>query len=383
MSAQVKWREDRGGWYLIVYDSGSRRVKRLGATLADKRRGERRAKEWNEKRLRGAIGLEKPKPKAIPFEDFAKRWLRAKVQLPIERGLKGAVAPKTARQREQMLRLHLLPHLGTEDIRSIDVAAVDRLWERYLELGRPRSQRSIEIALGVLRLVLADAVGKGFLPANPVVQWKAVQPRGRSTSGARPLEDGRALESEEREHLLSVAAAEAPAYFPFILFLAETGCRIGEAINLRWADVDCEAASAQLYRSKTGGWDEVELSSRLLAEVATLKPDIHPKEALAFTTPAGHPIRYENFRRRIWNPISCQAFDGDRRVTPHSLRHTWASLHMARGTPIEWVRTMGGWASAKMVLDVYGHFLPREMRGYSDALAPGDRTGPHQTVSEA
>lgn len=73
MSAQVKWREDRGAWYLIVYDSGSRRVKRLGAKLADRRRGEKRAKEWNDKRLRGAIGLEKPKPKPVLFDEFAKR----------------------------------------------------------------------------------------------------------------------------------------------------------------------------------------------------------------------------------------------------------------------------------------------------------------------
>ncbi len=34
-------------------------------------------------------------------------------------------------------------------------------------------------------------------------------------------------------------------------------------------------------------------------------------------------------------------------------------------------------------LDVYGRFLPSEMRGFSDALAPGDRTRPHQAVSDA
>ncbi len=61
-------------------------------------------------------------------------------------------------------------------------------------------------------------------------------------------------------------------------------------------------------------------------------------------------------------------------MTPHSLRHTWDSLHLARNTPIEWVRAMGGWSSAKMLLDVYGHYMPREMRGFSDSLAPSDRT---------
>lgn len=379
MSASVKWRADRGAWYLVVYDNGTRRAKKLGRTLKDKRKGEKRAKEWNEKRLRGAVGLEKPKPKPVPFDDFAKGWLRGKVELPIARGLDGAVAPKTAKQREQAVRLHLTPHLETRNVRDFNVATIDALWERYLELGKPRSRRSIEIALGVLRLILADAVSKGLLPANPVDQWKAVQPKGRRSSGAQRIEDGRALDSEERETLLRKAREMEPDYFPFILFLAETGCRIGEAIRLRWRDVDAEARFAHIHRQKTDSHDEIELSGRLLAALS--KPDIHPPNALAFTSPKGHAIRYENFRRRVWNPIIEKAFEGrdGLAVTPHSLRHTWATLHLSRGTPIEWVRKMGGWSSSKMLLDVYGHYLPREMRGFSDALAPVDRTTPHQS----
>ena len=198
------------------------------------------------------------------------------------------------------------------------------------------------------------------------------------------MEDGRALDSEERERLLDKAQEIAPAYFPFFLFLAETGCRIREAMHLKWAAVDLDAQMARIYRRKTDSYDEVELSHRLVASLKTIKPDIHPLDALAFTTPKRHALRYENFRRRVWDPIVEKTeFKGDRKVTPHSLRHTWATLHMARGTPIEWVRKMGGWSSAKMLLDVYGHFLPTETRGFSDALAPGDRTRPHQAVRDA
>ena len=229
---------------------------------------------------------------------------------------------------------------------------------------------------------------KGVLSANPVDQWKAAQPRGFSVSGARAIENGRALDSQEREDFLAATAEVAPKYFSFVLFLAETGCRIGEAIQLKWSDVDCDAGVARLFRPKTrrstgDRADEIELSRRLVSVLEPRKPDIHPRDALAFTTPNSHAIRYENFRRRVWNPVVRRAFEGDRRVTPHSLRHTWATLHLARGTPIEWVREMGGWSSAKMLLDVYGHFLPREMRGFSDALAPRDRSRPHQAVGDA
>ncbi len=35
-----------------------------------------------------------------------------------------------------------------------------------------------------------------------------------------------------------------------------------------------------------------------------------------------------------------------RRFTPHGPRHTFASLHLARGTNLEWIQTQGGWSSA-------------------------------------
>ncbi len=40
-----------------------------------------------------------------------------------------------------------------------------------------------------------------------------------------------------------------------------------------------------------------------------------------------------------------------------------------------WVQQAGGWASAKMLLDVHGHSMPSETPGYADRLTPPD--GPH------
>ena len=67
-----------------------------------------------------------------------------------------------------------------------------------------------------------------------------------------------------------------------------------------------------------------------------------------------------------------------RHLTPHSLRHTWASLHMARCTPIKWIQQQGGWTTAKVLLDTYGHFMPSESRGYADVIgyADGSQTAP-------
>jgi integrase-like protein len=75
------------------------------------------------------------------------------------------------------------------------------------------------------------------------------------------------------------------------------------------------------------------------------------------------------FRNRVFSKIVRKALGKGRHFSPHGLRHTWASLHMARGTPLKWIQDQGGWTTAKVLLDTYGHFMPTESRGFADALA--------------
>ena len=40
--------------------------------------------------------------------------------------------------------------------------------------------------------------------------------------------------------------------------------------------------------------------------------------------------------------------------------------------------SQSGWSSAKLLLDTYGHFMPQEMDGFEDVLAPRHRNRPEQ-----
>ena len=91
-------------------------------------------------------------------------------------------------------------------------------------------------------------------------------------------------------------------------------------------------------------------------------------ETLVFPSRDGTLLDPNNLRDRVFRRIVREALGPHRRFTPHGLRHTFASLHLARGTPIEWIQSRGGWASAKLVLDLYGHFLPSDYSGFADAL---------------
>ena len=95
----------------------------------------------------------------------------------------------------------------------------------------------------------------------------------RKGAGLQPIDRTKVLSTEELGHLLSVARVEFPEFYPLILLLADTGCRIGEALALRWSDVDLVTGIVRIERSvdhagrlgltKTRRGRVVELSTRL------------------------------------------------------------------------------------------------------------------------
>ena len=371
----------QGAWWVITHWNGKRRKKRIGPAAADRRAAEKIAAEIN---ARLALGLfqpvSEPKPRPLLFEDYARRWLRSDVELPISRGASGALSPATAELHERHLRLYLIPFLGGRSMGEIRVAEVQALYDHCLETGRPPSDRSVEMVIATLGRILAYAEAREEIGRNPVEVWKRSRGRRRRGEGALDVEN--VLDSQELGALLGKAEDLFPADYPLVLFLADTGARLGEALALRWIDVDMGAGTAEIRRSfssgkrlsttKTGRGRRVELSLRLRHRLACHRPDLFGGDDLVFANDTGGLIDPHNFRDRVFRPLVRRTLGRERRFTPHGLRHTFASLHMARGTPLKWIQAQGGWSSARVLLDTYGHHLPSESTGFADALtAPG------------
>ena len=237
------------------------------------------------------------RPTPVPFDEFARQWLRREVLMPIEREAPGHLAPGTAHSYGVHVPAHLVPLLGTRDIRSLDLAVVQDLFDRMVDLGRPRSLRSVEMVMGTLGMVLSHARRSGLIDSNAVDTWRRDQPKKRRRSSVRRVSRDEVLTGEEANDLLAATATLEPAFYPFLLFLADTGARIGEAVALRWMDVDTDNARIRIARSysmgrhlgptKSGRERWVELSSRLAAEVAQIRPDICGNDTLVFPNDAG------------------------------------------------------------------------------------------------
>lgn len=223
--------------------------------------------------------------------------------------------------------------------------------------GRKLSPRSVRKAYVVLSRVLGYAVKARRLAVNPAV--------GVPLPKAAPA-DHVYLDDMQVDALANVSGA----YRVFILLLAYTGLRWGEASALKVGRVDLDACRAHIVEAYAEDNGKLYLDTpknherrsvpipRFLAE--ELKPHLQGRgdEELLFTAPQGGPLRARNFRQRFFAPAVVKAGLGHLKVTPHKLRHTAASLAIASGADVNVVQTMLGHKSATLTLDTYGHLFP-------------------------
>lgn len=370
----------KGAWWIVVHAQGTRRVKRVGTGEAGRRAAEKAAEELRARLVLGKLNLrpEKTASESYPFTAYARGWFAREVSDPVEHGAEHALSPRSRDLQAFNLRAYLEPFFGNRDLRELRPADVAALRDSMLSKGLGSS--SILHALSTLGQILSDAQMREIVPSNAVVAWKAAT-RGKRRRSTKPhrVRSDQVLDSRELAEFLVLAAERVPDHVALILFLADTGARLGEASALRWIDVDFERGTARVCRSwsngrylsmpKTGSERSVELSSRLRDELRRRRPDVFGDETLVFPSQAGGFLDPHNFRDRVFRPLVERAFGRGRRFTVHGLRHTFASLHLARRTPLMWIQAQGGWASPQALLTFYAHFLPRDQQGFADALS--------------
>jgi integrase len=77
----------------------------------------------------------------------------------------------------------------------------------------------------------------------------------------------------------------------------------------------------------------------------------------------------------LWNKIIRQA--GIAHRGPHALRHTWASMLIARNENLLYIRDQLGHSSIKITMDIYGHLMPKAGPSGSARLDDDDFRNPY------
>lgn len=182
------------------------------------------------------------------------------------------------------------------------------------------------------------------------------------------------LTAEELTLFLETAEKHFPKHYPFFLFLAKTGMRLGEAIALRWADIDFNShlihvrqniVRGRVTTPKSKQVRKVDISDHLEEVLKVLKHQ-RKEEKLkygwqkirepVFFNDNLKPYAINNLSKRIVFRLLDKA--GLRRIRIHDLRHTYASILLENGASSVYVKEQLGRHSIKITVDLYGHFIP-------------------------
>ncbi len=201
------------------------------------------------------------------------------------------------------------------------------------------------------------------------------------------------------EQATALVDAGAPHLRPLFTFLIGTGVRMSEALELDWKDVDLHGARA-VVRQKQGDYRYVDMCPRVIATLAAQPTRSGPvfrtpevknkdgrivKKAVAYKSTrvaggqiktawatacrnAGLPGAWREWKDKHGKPH--KAFVPE--ITPHCLRHTWASWHYCVHRDLIRLKDDGGWSTISMV----AHYAKKMPDAYRDEVLAWWAGGP-------
>ena len=360
----VKVRRRRGKWWVSIHHDGKRKMKCVGTREA----AERVAQELSARLTLGEFGLtdrDDHVETKRPFGPSYMGWIDTYVEAHCKRTTRDGYHTSG--------RLYWVPAFGDSDLKDITREQVKAVV--YSMLGKGLSRATVKAHLAPLREMFNHAIDDGYVASNPVVR---ILQRSRRDARERRAPEAEFLTREEVGLLLDSCQGLLRCRYPFVLLLCRTGLRLGEALGLEWGDLDFNGRCAEIRRAvvrgrvetpKSGKARRVDLSHHL---VETLQALHLRQRREAMERGVEPPSRVfpgvdpNNFRRRDWRRLLDRA--GLRHVPIKALRHTFASLLIAQGESLAYVRDQLGHHSIQMTVDHYGHLVPGGNREAVDRL---------------
>ncbi|CAA9426347.1 MAG: hypothetical protein AVDCRST_MAG78-1372 [uncultured Rubrobacteraceae bacterium] len=157
----------------------------------------------------------------------------------LERWLEDVVKPnkthRTYATHRQQVHSHLLPSIGRIKLDAVRKVHVDRLYADLLRGGlAPVSVRRVH---AVLHAGLEEAVRGDLIPRNPAAH--ANKPKVKQ-------EEIEPLDAEQARAFLE--AARGDRYEALYVLCLTAGLRQGEALGLKWGDVDLDTGTLRVNR---------------------------------------------------------------------------------------------------------------------------------------
>lgn len=309
-------------------------------------------------------------PSKETVAEFLQRWDRNWASLNI--------GGKALERYREIIRLYIVPHLGPLRMQKLRPVHLNALYAKLLRSGGKNGAELSAASVRYVHRVMHRAFGHA-------AKWNIISKNPVSLADQPPPPDTeiKILTRDQMDALLR--RIEGRTLRPIVSFLLGTGARRGEALALRWQDVDLEKGKVAIERSleqtkgtlrfkspKTrSGRRSVAISPSLVAELRSHRMRQQERRlALGMgRAPDDWPVfaRWDGATRSphwLSQKFAQVASELKIECTLHGLRHTHVSALIASGLDILTISRRIGHASPAITLDVYGHLF-----GNTDARA--------------
>lgn len=296
----------------------------------------------------GMTQTEEHKP--VPtFKSYTNEWLKLYKD--------GKVKKNTTTTYRKNLNAHLFPAFGEMQLTEITTAKV----QAFLNDRKHLSEKTLKMILALLGQIMKSALEDELIVKDPTASKRLIIPsKKKKERQALPL--GRFKQIINGLHLLELADRR---YLALILF---TGMRRGEALGLRWEDIDVENGLIHIRRGvshpqqnqpniedlpKTkNGVRDVPLDSMLIDFLS-------PMSKKGFIIGGEKPISLSSFRA-MWKRIN-KAIDL-KGVTSHIFRHSYLTYAAGETTDLKTLQALAGHSTIQMTMDHYVHVQPEKLK---------------------
>lgn len=272
-------------------------------------------------------------------------------------------AEKTIKSKTSASK-HILPCFENKNIAKISLSDIEKYQfvRRTAILNQPKnagkrdseiSFRSVNIEITTLHHFFNYCIKKGILDKNPASGVKRLNELSRLKT----------LNDEDIQRLISSATNKTAKNI--ITFLIYTGCRKGEALNLRWNNVDLKNNIISIRGTKTKTDRHIPISKPLKELLINLEKN----SAYVFSKKDGSKL--SDFKKSFHTACN-RANLKDLRI--HDLRHVFASKMVMGGVSLYITGELLGHKTPQMTKK-YSHLVPDTLKKAVDGVFAEKLTG--------
>lgn len=296
--------------------------------------------------------------KTLTVESFFSHWLHTEHR--------ESIAPSTYRRYSSLMKTHILPVIGKIKLNNLTRNDLSRVLTTMSQGGQ--SSRSQQQARAVLILACREGFESGAMIQNPALGLRSIKLQSSPISP---------LTLDEVKRLLSTFSGTAMGARLHIALLC--GLRQGEALGLRWSDIDLENRSIHITQQMqlingqtvsvplktTRSNRTVIMTDETMKELSLLQSSTQEVNGLVFTADNGLPLSshtdYNNWQRAL-------KLCGIAPKRLHDARHTAATLMYSQGVGIETISRALGHSNSAITSRLYVHSAEEPLRDAAEAM---------------